>query len=215
MKLVTLRLVSEGTVVNPVEQAIADEPGVSREVMHHIRALGDGTGTLLCEFSGDADRLTAVLSSHPDVIDYSVAETYRGVFVYVHEEVRGEIVRLLKLKDAHEVIVDEPIEYLDGGAFQVNAVGELSTIQAATDDIPEAVDVVVQRGVHRDVVESNLETAREADVSEIPTFFLFDSGSFATALVGSQDDNVFANALGVTGADARHPGSPPAVPTGG
>lgn len=145
MKLVTLRLVPEGTAINPVEQAIADEPGVSREVMHHIRALDDGTGTLLCEFSGDADRLDAVLASHPDVIDYSVAETDGALFAYVHEEFRGEVGRLLDLKAEFEIIVDEPMEYLADGSVRVSVVGELATIQAAAEAIPDSIEVVVER----------------------------------------------------------------------
>lgn len=145
MKLVTLRLVPRGDALNPVEQAIADEPGVSREVMHHIRALDDGTGTLLCEFAGDRDRLEAVLDAHADVIDFSVAEAGDGLFAYVHEEFRGEVGRLLAIKAAHEFIVDEPMEYLEDGALRVTLVGELATVQSAMDALPETVEVTVER----------------------------------------------------------------------
>lgn len=145
MKLVTVRLVPAGDALDPVEQAIADEPGVTREVMHHIRALDDGTGTLLCEFSGDQDRLEAILDAHPDVIDCSVAESGDGLFAFVHQEFRGDVGQLLALKDEHEFIVDGPMEYLDGGAIRVTLVGEITTIQAAMAALPKTVGVEIEQ----------------------------------------------------------------------
>lgn len=55
----------------------------------------------------------------------------------------------------------------------------------------------VEQATYSDHVDANLRTARDADVQGTPTFFLFDSGSFATDLVGPQDYSVFENSLGV------------------
>lgn len=66
-----------------------------------------------------------------------------------------------------------------------------------TDLDADAVLQDVDRQAHGDEVETNLRTARDADVGGTPTFFLFDAGSFVTDLVGQQEYGVFENSLGV------------------
>lgn len=61
----------------------------------------------------------------------------------------------------------------------------------------DAVLQDVEQGAHGDAVDTNLRTARDADVGGTPTFFLFESGSFVTDLVGQQDYGVFENSLGL------------------
>lgn len=144
MRYVTLRIVPEGNALNEVEQEFADEPAVTRKTMHHIRMLDDGTGTLLCEFEGDADTASEILDDHPNVISYSVSEIGEGFYAYIHQIFPGDVGDLLEILQKHELIVDTPIEYLDDGSFVITVIGGNETIQEAFAEFPETVDLEVE-----------------------------------------------------------------------
>lgn len=130
--------------MNAVEQRLADEPSLRREAMHHIRMLGDGTGVLLCELSGDRDIAAAVFEGHPDVIAHSVSAVGDRLFAHVHQEFPGEVGRLLEIPQRHELVVDTPIEYGEAGSFEVTVVGEQAVIQEAFSDVPDGVALEVE-----------------------------------------------------------------------
>lgn len=83
---------------------------------------------------------------------------------------------------------------IDGGTVR-DATRQFLSEETAVD--ADAVLADVDSGAYSDHVDANLQAARDADLQGTPTFYLFDSGSFTTDLVGPQDYSVFENALGV------------------
>lgn len=144
MRSVTVRFIPDGTAMNAVEQRLADEPAVTREVMHHIRILEDDTGVLFCELAGDRAKAEAVFETHPDVIAHSVSQVEDRLYAYVHQEFPGDVGELLGIPQRYELIVDTPIEYGDGGSFVVTVIGEQETIQKAFTDIPAGVEFEIE-----------------------------------------------------------------------
>jgi len=144
VRYVTFRIVPAGNAINAVEQRLADEPDVTREAMHHIRMLADGTGVLLCELAGDRNRAEAVFEQHPDVITYSVSEVDGRIYAPAHQAFPGDVGRLLEIPQRHELIVDTPIEYGEDGSFVVTVLGDQETIRAALADVPENLGLEIE-----------------------------------------------------------------------
>jgi predicted DNA binding protein len=144
VRYVTFRIVPEGNAINAVEQRLADEPAVTREAMHDIRTLADGTGVLLCELSGERERVEAVFEEHPDVITYSVSEVDGRLYAHVHQTFPGDVGRLLDIQHRHGLIVDTPTEYADDGSFVVTVLGEQGTIQEALADVPDNLGLEIE-----------------------------------------------------------------------
>ena len=158
MKHLTARVDPPGEAFSNVEGVLVEDPALTRELVHHIRVLNDGTGTLLCEFSGDPDRLDEILAEHPEVIEYRVTAGPDWLYGYIHEEFPSEGGELLAIQSEYDFIIDEPIELLAGGAIRVTLVGPIETIREAMAAFPDGVTAEVER-----IVEYNPEAARLFD----------------------------------------------------
>lgn len=144
MRYVTVGFVPEGGAMNAVEQQLADEPSVTREALHHIRILSDGTGVLLCELTADRAAVESIFETHPDVIAYSVSEVEDALLAHVHQKFPGDVGTLLMIPQKYELIVDTPIEYRDDGSFEVTVIGEQDTIREAFKTVPDGVDFEIE-----------------------------------------------------------------------
>lgn len=167
MQYATVRLAPDGTALNPVEAALAAEPTLTRKLLHHIRLLEDGTGTVLCELTGDADRAAAVLDAHEDVIAHSTSAVGERVYVHVHQRFPGDVGRLLSIPQRTELIVDFPIEYASDGSALVTMVGDRATLREALGAVPSEITQDVESiGEYRPGAERLFAelTARQQEV---------------------------------------------------
>lgn len=144
MQYATVRLVPDGAALNAVEAALAAEPTLSRERLHHIRLLEDGTGTVLCELTGDADRAVAVLDAHDDVFAHTTSAVGDRVYVHTHQRFPGDVGRLLSIPQHTELVVDFPIEYGSDGSALVTMVGDRATLREALADVPSEITLDVE-----------------------------------------------------------------------
>lgn len=141
MRTATVRLSPPGRGLHPADAAVAARSGLERVAIDHIMGLADGAGVARCRLRGDAETVDDVLTDTEGVLDHNVTDTDGTLYVYVHFVPTETAETLLELRRAHELVVRTPIRWLADGRLEVSAVGDDRTLQAAVEDLPEAVDV--------------------------------------------------------------------------
>lgn len=144
MRYVKIVLIPGEGGLHPAADALAAEPAVTREAVHHLNRLNDGTAVTLSRHRGDPDRLAAVLEGTDDVLNYELAELGDDVQAYVHFEPNDVVATLLELTQEHELVVDTPIEF-EGDSLRVAVIGEDETVQRAIADVPDSVSIELEQ----------------------------------------------------------------------
>lgn len=148
MRYVTLRVTpAAGQGFHPVSERIARDPDVTREAIHRMDDLGDGTLTMLTEISGDVDRYGEILADSPEVEEFTVAEGEgdRG-WGYSRIETNYLTEYMLERDRELELVRDMPIEITDDGDQRVTLVGtEAAFARAARFDEPEGYDIEIEK----------------------------------------------------------------------
>lgn len=145
MRQVTAYLSPQEIDFDPAEEAIQATPSVQRQAIHHFNVLADETVVLLEELKGSHEKVDEIYGTQPRLKSYDIAETEDNLYLYIRFEPTPAVSDLLSLPQEHEVLVDTPIEYGEGGAIRVTLVGEQSELQTLLNDTPNAVDVDVER----------------------------------------------------------------------
>lgn len=146
MRYFDFTLTPEGESIHPVDRIIAEHPGVTREALLHLNALGDGTGVLLYRLRGAPDPLVSELEGHPDLLAYDLLDVQDDVFhLYVHVmpgEPGGSLMRL-----AHEyaLIIQTPIEFTDQGGLSTTVVGTHEMLRKAMEDLPDSITISIEQ----------------------------------------------------------------------
>lgn len=125
--------------LHPVDGRFADSPDVSREFVHSVNLLDDGTAVILYELSGDRQRIDDILAQSPEVLDYQLSQCADGVAVYGHIESAAVTQELLELLDYHQLVIDTPLEYTARGGLRILVIGTHEAIQSAARDAPDGV----------------------------------------------------------------------------
>lgn len=144
MRYVRTVVVPRDGWLHPVDRKLAEEPNVTREVMHNVSLLDDGTAIALYQLSGDADRIRAI-SESPEVLDYHLSERDDRITVYAHFVPNDTVVDLLSLFREHELVLDVPLEYTRRGGLRVNVVGDEATIREVIQQVPEDVGLELEQ----------------------------------------------------------------------
>lgn len=144
MRFVTLLLTPSGSAFHPMGEAVADDPGVKRRALDHVRMLDDGTGVLLVELDGVRRRVEALLDAHPDVLTYDVSEEDNSLYAYVHQEWSETARTFNSIVQTYGLIVDSPMTYTEDGNLRVTVFGAQQAIQEALAEVPETVDLSVE-----------------------------------------------------------------------
>ena len=139
MRYVDFLLIPRGRYLHPVTAAIADDPSVHREALHHFNVLEDGTAVALVEFSGGIDRLESITGDNPDVLSYDLSESETGAFVYSRITADEELQQLYSVPQRRELVLDTPMRYTDRGALEVRAIGNQQSIREAIGDVPDGL----------------------------------------------------------------------------
>lgn len=147
MRYVTVEL-RPVEAVHPVEAALAEAPSVTREAIHDVKRLEDGTVALLTEVGGDLDRYDALLEEHPMVLTHAVAGEQSG-YCYSQIEPTPLLESVMRADEEAGFVVEMPIEYTADGAQRLTLVGRAEDL-AAVRDLPGDLSVeLVETGPYR------------------------------------------------------------------
>ena len=146
MRAATLLLTPpEGT--HPAERVFDADSGVTRERVHHVNVLDDGTAVLLGRVRGDLDRVRETVEARPETLGYSLsADAPDSALLFVHTRPPPAVRRFLELPRTHEVFFDFPIEGTSDGRLRVAVVGKSNeVIGRALADVPAEIGLTVER----------------------------------------------------------------------
>lgn len=138
MRYVSVVLIPSDEGLHPVDRDLADDPELSRELLHNINLLEDGTAITLYQIEGDAARVEAHLDT-AEILAYNVSQTGDSVQAYVHFVPNDTVTGLLELLQNHELILDLPLEYTERGGLRVTLVGEAETFRAVRTEVPDDI----------------------------------------------------------------------------
>lgn len=139
MRYVDFLLIPKERYLHPATAAIADEPGIRREAIHHFNVLQDGTAVVLMEFSGVVERVESLVGDNPAVLSHDLSMADGGAFVYSRITADQELQRLYSVPQRRELVLDTPMRYTDRGALEVRAIGNQRSIREAIEDVPDGL----------------------------------------------------------------------------
>lgn len=150
MRYVTIRVApTEGAAFHPIGDRLAEEPSISREALHRIELLEDGTAVLLAEARGDRERYEAILRGSPRVLDYAVSGAEGRWYSYTHFEPTDLTREMIERRRELEVTMEMPVRVAEDGTLEITFVGDREAFARAgrmgTDEFEAEV---VEAGEH-------------------------------------------------------------------
>lgn len=139
----TVLIPDEG--LHPVDMQFAESSNITRERLHSLNLLDDGTAVVLYELTGDVERIRSVLEECPEVIDYQLSESQSQITIYGHFEPPQILTDLMKLLDRHQLIINMPIEYTSRGGLRALIVGNQDTIREAAREAPGSIRLKLEQ----------------------------------------------------------------------
>jgi len=131
--------------IHPVDEALADDPVVTRELLHNISLLDDGTAITLFQLSGDIDRAREIADASDEVLDYRVSKGDDHITVYAHFVPTDTIVDLLSLFREYELILTMPLEYTGTRSLRAHIVGEEEVIREVIPRVPDDIGLNLEQ----------------------------------------------------------------------
>lgn len=143
MRYIRFRVIPESGGLHPIDQVLADAPGVRREAIHQIRLVSDETAVTLYELdvTGETDALADELAAHPDMVALDVTTAGEKVFAYAHFRVNDTVREMLEA--AAELVIEPPMEWTDGG-LRATAIGDMAAIRQIDPRLPEGVRLEIE-----------------------------------------------------------------------
>lgn len=151
---------------HPESRIFLERANVTRERVHHVDVLDDGTIVGLYELHGDADLIRTGVRYLPRVLSYDVSGT-DPVFVYLHEKATEPASTLFKALRSSKIVLDKPFEHRTDGTLRLNIIGEDDALSRTFDSLADIVDVnLVETGEYHPEL-ANLEallTVRQREI---------------------------------------------------
>lgn len=145
MRYVTFVLIPGEGGIHPVDSQLAEDSRLTRELIHNINLLDDGTAVTLYQFSGDRDRAREIVEDAPEVLGYHIRDTDRSVHAYVHLQPTDDMRDLLRIPREHEIILDFPFEYTPRGGLRMSVIGTNRMILAARSALPDGLGLELEQ----------------------------------------------------------------------
>ena len=125
MRYVTVRVEpSEGTAFHPLGQALSDAEDITREAIHRVELIEDGTGVMLAEARGNRERYESILDDSDYVHQYAVTGTDGRWYAYCQFEPNDANRRMLQHRQESTVMMEMPIEVHPDGGIEITFVGD-------------------------------------------------------------------------------------------
>ncbi|RQH02032.1 helix-turn-helix domain-containing protein [Natrarchaeobius oligotrophus] len=152
MRYATVVLTWTDGRINAIDDAFARSDAVSIDAIRHVNPVSERRYVELLELRGDLERARTLLAAAPDALEFDVAgedRHGRGV-AYVHCRSVGPVTDLLSILREHEIVLDWPMEYVEADGFggrglEVTALGTNRSIQRAVEDLPDGIELDLQR----------------------------------------------------------------------
>ncbi|SFR36062.1 Predicted DNA binding protein, contains HTH domain [Halogeometricum rufum] len=148
LRYATLSLSLPDGVREPTFDLFDDSPAVSTTATRYLGPTENGRHVGLSDVCGDLAVARDLLESDDDVLQYNVAGTDGRGVVYAHHRSVGPIKELLDILYRHDIVLEWPIDHRGrerDSAVQFTIVGTDEGIHRATTEIPDVVDVTVER----------------------------------------------------------------------
>lgn len=179
MRFIKFLLKPPNEEFHPIEGAL-DRAGLEQRAIHRFRLLDDGTVVSLYERQGDPDLAHEALENHEAVKSVTTTALDERVFVHVQFVPNDLIESIFAIPQNHDIILDMPMEYTEGGALRVTAIGKLETFREAVEEMTKDVDLQLlsmgeyvpgDRGLYAQLTERQREilaAAAEVGYYEVP-----------------------------------------------
>jgi predicted DNA binding protein len=143
MRYATVVISPDGDGLQPADRALAAEPTVTRDALQQVNLLSDGTCVAMYTLRGDLDRVAEILDAREDVIAHDVSGDREGL-AYVHFQPTEVVERLLSIPQDNEIVLQMPVDCLEGGGVRPTLVGDDETIRRVVDAIPESLTLSLE-----------------------------------------------------------------------
>jgi hypothetical protein len=213
VKSLRLTVTHTDATIDPMHALVCESPAVDRVVILEGRADG-GTETVVCHLDGDAAAFAELLASAVDPREYDVTpDGDDGFFLYLRQDLGADGERLLEALAQETVVVASPIEFRADRTMRLTLVGHADDLGAVLDELPDELDVGVERvGSYATAVGDGLtarqreavaaawdagyyEVPREGDVEDVAAA-LDCAVSTASTLLRRAESRLVAAALG-------------------
>jgi predicted DNA binding protein len=168
MRYVMVRVApAEGEAFDPLGQDLADDPEITREAMHRVELLEDGTGVLLAEARGDRERYETILAESEQVIDYSVTGSEGRWYSYTHFEPTDLTREMIERRRETEVTMEMPVRAAEDGSLEITYVGHRDAFAELSPMPADAFEMeVLETGEHHPEVGDLFAalTARQQEI---------------------------------------------------
>ena len=161
---------AEGGAFHPLGKQLTEEASITREAIHHVELLADGTVLLFAEGSGDRRRYEEIMDGSPHVLDSLVSGADRWMAVSRFEPT-ALARRALELQRESDLVIEVPILINDDGSFRVTYLGGDSEFRELFREVGEESDFgfeVVETGEYEpdEASFTRVLTARQREVLE-------------------------------------------------
>jgi DNA-binding CsgD family transcriptional regulator len=129
---------------SPGYRVLAEEPSVTRECIHHINKLDDGTIVTLYQLRGNLDQARRALEGVSNVLTCDIAGSERGL-AYFHVVAIDPAKSLLSIVQEFEIVLDTPLTFTADGDPRVTLIGEPKTVRRTLTAISKIVSVRLER----------------------------------------------------------------------
>lgn len=144
MKFLELGIGPTDRAIDPIDEVIGDHRAVHREALLHVDTQTDGTTVLLYRLSGAREELAADLQAHPYVTDQEVLDiTREGFHAFVQTDTGDQGGALVELAHRHGLIIETPLEYVEGDV-QATLVGLEENLRQALVSFPGDLEFSVE-----------------------------------------------------------------------
>jgi len=147
MRHVRVRVTAHGHEgeIHPVYDLWANAPFIERSRALQWNNTGDELG-ILHYAEGDADAFEATIAEIPEVLGYDIERVAEGAFyVYIRDATTVSLREVFESLLTGAVIVVPPIVYHGDGWVTVSLFGDDEQLQAAVEQIPDPVEVVIEQ----------------------------------------------------------------------
>jgi predicted DNA binding protein len=132
MRYVTVRAIPrEHASFHPLGQALADAEDITREAIHRVELLADGTAVMLAEARGDQDHYESILDASDYVHQYAVTGAEGRWYAYLQFEPSDVNRRMLQYRQESPVMMEMPVEVHPDGGMVITFVGDESAFSEA------------------------------------------------------------------------------------
>jgi DNA-binding NarL/FixJ family response regulator len=168
MRYVTVVMHPVDEVFHPVSKQLEEATDLTREAIHAVEQLENGTVVMLTEVGGNLDNYRSIMADAPGVLGFTVSGDESG-YCYVHIEPTPPIEHLIERQQTGEFVVEFPVEITKDGGHRVTMVGREEDFANAPSIPPAGVEMeLVSMGPYHPEVERVFSglTDRQQEVLE-------------------------------------------------